>query len=238
MRLAIISDVHGNLLALEAVLDDIEARGVDAIVNLGDCVTSPLWPAETLALLDAIDMPTVRGNHDRLLLETPLDEMPRSMRYTFESLSTAQRTALHELPVTIELEGGILLMHGRMDDDKKYLMHDKEDGRIAVARAGTLAQRLEGVTASLVLCGHSHTPQVALSAGRVVVNPGSVGEPRNADDDDLERSEASSPHARYAIAEQRGGTWRVDLLAVEYDWAAVAARATENGRADFARAFT
>ena len=62
MRLAVISDVHGNLRALEIVLADIRARGVDAMVNLGDCVTSPLWPRETFELLETVSMPTVRGN--------------------------------------------------------------------------------------------------------------------------------------------------------------------------------
>lgn len=65
MRLAVIADVHGNLIALETVLADIARRGSDLIVNLGDCVTSPLWPRETYELLEDRAMPTVRGNHDR-----------------------------------------------------------------------------------------------------------------------------------------------------------------------------
>ena len=65
MRLAVIADIHGNLLALEAVLAHIAARGITRIVNLGDCVSGPLCPAETAARLMALAMPTVRGNHDR-----------------------------------------------------------------------------------------------------------------------------------------------------------------------------
>jgi predicted phosphodiesterase len=57
-RLAVISDIHGNVLALEAVLADIETRGADAIVNLGDCVTSPLWPRETLDVLESLSLIT------------------------------------------------------------------------------------------------------------------------------------------------------------------------------------
>ena len=57
MRLAVIADIHGNLPALEAVLADIERRGADRIVNLGDCVSGPLWPRETMDLLDTLGLP-------------------------------------------------------------------------------------------------------------------------------------------------------------------------------------
>jgi hypothetical protein len=62
MRLAVISDIHANLAALEAVLDDIETKSPDAIINLGDCVSGPLWPRETVELLEARGIPSVRGN--------------------------------------------------------------------------------------------------------------------------------------------------------------------------------
>ncbi len=65
MRVAVISDIHGNLRALEAVLADIKTRSADATVNLGDCVAGPLWPQETFDLLASLAFPTVRGNHDR-----------------------------------------------------------------------------------------------------------------------------------------------------------------------------
>lgn len=69
MRIAIIADIHGNVLALDAVLADIAARGIAQIVNLGDIVSGPLWPRETLDRLADIAMPTVRGNHDRWVSE-------------------------------------------------------------------------------------------------------------------------------------------------------------------------
>jgi Calcineurin-like phosphoesterase len=71
MRLAVISDVHGNLAALEAVLADIKLRGPDYTINLDDCVTSPLWPRETFEALQSLALPTVRGNHDRWIEEYP-----------------------------------------------------------------------------------------------------------------------------------------------------------------------
>ncbi|MEP6732925.1 MAG: metallophosphoesterase family protein [bacterium] len=238
MRLAILSDIHGNLLALETVLAHIEERGVDAIINLGDCVTSPLWPRETLELLEAIDMPTVRGNHDRLLSETPIDNMPRSMRFTHDSLTAAQRARLSALPPTVSLDGGILAMHGTLTSDKEYLLHDKIDGRLALASGATLAARLDGVDAALVLCGHSHHQHVGSCGTKcLVVNPGSVGCPRYTDDDDPVVAESGSPHARYAIAERREGRWRVELFALDYDWGAVVEQAIANGRSDFAAGF-
>src|SRR5215471_15524104 len=65
MRIAVLADFHGNLAALEAVVEDLQNRRPDQVVNLGDCVSGPLWPSETAALLMALGWPTVRGNHDR-----------------------------------------------------------------------------------------------------------------------------------------------------------------------------
>src|SRR3954471_17380147 len=97
MRLAIISDIHGNLVALEEVLREVSHRAPDIIVNLGDCVTSPLWPRETFELLATQRMLTVRGNHDRLIAEAPARMSP-SIRFTHDSLSAEQRTVLGALP--------------------------------------------------------------------------------------------------------------------------------------------
>ena len=71
MRLAVISDIHANLAALEAVLDDIASKSPDATINLGDCVSGPLWPKETMELLEGRGIPSVRGNHDRFLHDRP-----------------------------------------------------------------------------------------------------------------------------------------------------------------------
>ena len=68
MKLAVISDIHGNLTALEAVLADIATQGVDQTVNLGDILSGPLQPAETADLLMARNFTTIRGNHERQVL--------------------------------------------------------------------------------------------------------------------------------------------------------------------------
>ena len=75
MRIAVLADIHGNVLALDAVLDDLKRRGgADLTINLGDCVSGPLWPRETFERLEALDLPTVRGNHDRRVAVDPADE--------------------------------------------------------------------------------------------------------------------------------------------------------------------
>ena len=238
MRIAVISDVHGNLHALQAVLADARTRSADVMVNLGDCVTSPLWPRETLELLDGIGMPTVRGNHDRWIADPASAPGSPSIVFSRQALSAAQRAALGALPATVALDDGVLAVHGTPTSDADYLLEEKVDGRLALATADTFGARLGDVRATLVLCGHSHTQHFAADrAGRLVLNPGSVGCPRYADNADRLVNEAGSPHARYAIATRRGARWSVELFALEYDWSAVAAQAERNGRRDFARGF-
>ena len=238
MRLAIISDIHGNLVALETVLADIKARGADTIVNLGDLVTSPLWPRETCELLDTLRLPTVRGNHDRWIVDAPPDKLSPSVLFARESLSEPQRTALGALPATLEVAPGILAVHGTPARDTEDPLEEAVEGRLELVTPAVLELRLLGVTAKLILCGHSHHQHVAQAHGdRLIVNPGSVGCPRYADDSDRFLAEAGSPHARYAIATERAGRWSVELFALDYDWSSVIARAESNGREDWAEGF-
>src|SRR5262245_19752384 len=133
MRLAIIADVHGNVLALEAVIADIARRGVDLTIDLGDCVSGPLWPRETMDLLARLALPTVRGNHDRWVAETPREQMFPSDAFAFDVLSPAQREALGALPTQYGPHDGIVGVHGTPHDDNRYLLEDVADGRIVLA---------------------------------------------------------------------------------------------------------
>ena len=237
MRLAIISDVHGNLVALEAVLADLRARSPDVTVNLGDSVTSPLWPRETIELLATLDLPTVRGNHDRWIAEMPADKVTPSVSYTHGALTPAQRAALGALPFSLEIDG-ILAVHGTPDSDIDYLLEDAVDGRLALARSDALAQRLGARSAPLVLCGHSHHQHMAFAAGnRLILNPGSVGCPRYADNRDPFVAEAGSPWAHYAVATRRASHWNIELLALEYDRTSVVQRARSVQRDDWIRGY-
>jgi predicted phosphodiesterase len=243
MRLAIISDIHGNLLALEAVLADIKARGADLIVNCGDLCTSPLWPRETFELLETLALPTVRGNHDRWIADLPADKMSPALTYTRAQLTPAQQAALGALPANRMLEDRIFMCHGTPTDDYTYLLEEQIDGRLALSRPDLIAERLEGVDADVVLCGHSHNPQLVHAPGtkslgpRLVINPGSVGCPNFADNPQVFLNNARAPHARYAIATKRQGRWSADLIALAYDWDAAAHRARANHREDWAQSY-
>jgi putative phosphoesterase len=238
MRLAIISDIHGNVLALEAVLADIKARGADLIVNCGDLCTSPLWPRETFELLATLDLPTVRGNHDRWIADLAIDKMSPALTYTRGQLTPEQRAALGALPVNRMLADRIFMCHGTPTDDYVYLLEDQIEGRLALSRPDAIAARLEGVDADLILCGHSHNPQLVHAPGnRLVINPGSVGCPNFADNPQVSLNNARAPHARYAIATKRNGRWSADLIALAYDWDAAAQRAHDNGRNEWAQSY-
>jgi predicted phosphodiesterase len=238
MRLAVISDVHGNLVALEAVLADIRRRGADLIVNCGDLCNSPLWPRETLELLLSLDLPTVRGNHDRWMAELPPEKMSPALRYTHGQLSQAQRATLGALPAERRIEGDVYMCHGSPKDDCEYLLEEGHEGTLALARADVIGARLAGVDATLVVCGHSHNAGMTWApGGQTVVNPGSVGCPVFADNPQAARNNCRAPHARYAMVTRTSGGWSVDLIALAYDWARAAARARANGELAWARSY-
>ena len=90
MRIAILADIHGNVLALEAVLADLKHRKVDQFVNLGDCVSGPLWPRETAELLRQLNWPTVRGNHDRWVTDWSPENHYPSDAFAFQALDSSQ----------------------------------------------------------------------------------------------------------------------------------------------------
>ncbi|HEY5831886.1 MAG TPA: metallophosphoesterase family protein [Hyphomicrobiaceae bacterium] len=238
MRLAVIADVHGNLPALETILADIARRGADLTINLGDCVSGPLWPREAMDLLESSAIPSVRGNHDRWVAETPRERMYPSDAHAFDRLTPEQRRALGALPPRIELDGGIVAVHGTPSDDNAYLLEDIVDGCLVLSRPQQIAARLEGASASLLLCAHSHKPRVVYGpAGMTILNPGSVGCPAYADPTPPPHvSESGSPHARYALATLHADRWSVELIAVEYDWASASKLAADNGRPEWARA--
>jgi putative phosphoesterase len=235
-KIAVLSDIHGNLIALEKVVQDIERRGVDLVVNLGDFISGPLWPKETLEYLKAQDWIHIRGNHERQLLTQAPRNMGISDQYAWQTLEADDLKWLHSLPKRAEIGTDIVLCHGSPSDDKQYLLETIANGHARLASPDEIEVRIGNESASIILCGHTHIPRVvAISDNQLVVNPGSVGLPAY---DDVEPEphvmETGSPHARYAILERYAGEWIVDLVSVTYDHHRAAKKARDNGREDWA----
>lgn len=233
MRWAVVSDIHGNLPALEAVLHDARGRA-DAWLNLGDIVSGPLWPRETAALLMSLDWPTIAGNHERQLLTQPRARMGASDAFAAEALQPAQRRWLASLPARLAPAAGIAAVHGAPGDDLQYLLETVDPAGLREASDDEVVSRLAGETVPLLLCGHSHRPRDRRVGGVRIANPGSVGLPAYDHDRPFEHVvENGSPAARYAIV---GADGAVELRAVAYDHETAARRAELNGRGDWADA--
>ena len=235
MKIAAISDIHGNLDALDAVLADIALRGVDMIVNLGDIVSGHLQPRATAARLMALDLPTIRGNHERQLFGDPA-RMGESDAFARAQLLPEQLAWIAALPATLRLRKDVLLVHGTPQSDLVYFLDSVTSLGSRAATPAEVAERAGAADAALILCGHTHMPRsMRLDDGRLVVNPGSVG--LQAYDDDHGHPhvmENGTPHARYAIAEQGAdGAWTAHFHAVAYDWEQAARLALDNGRPDW-----
>ena len=232
-RIAVLSDIHGNLPALQAVVLDAEAQGCRDFINLGDLLSGPLWPAETADWLMTRSWRTIAGNHERQLLTLARDRMGPSDSFADAILTDAHRAWLASLPATGSL-GAIFLCHGSPASDIEHLLETIEPAGLRPATDPEVGHRLGDRPEVLTLCGHSHLPGLRqLPDGRSVANPGSVG--LQAFDDDRPypyRVEVGDPRARYAIVE--GG--EVTFHRVDYDQRAAAAKAQHEGRADWAQA--
>jgi predicted phosphodiesterase len=239
MRIAVLADIHGNLPALDAVLKDATPFAPDLVVDLGDCVSGPLWPRETFERLRGLEMPTVRGNHDRHVAETARHAMAASDAFAHDEMTPEQRAALGAIPFRQEFAPGVIGFHATPAHDDRYVIDAIADGRLMRASTDKIVRRLGDVAARTILLGHSHRPDlVRLPDGRTILNPGSVGDPAYHDvTGQAHVSEAGAPHARYAVIEVRDGELtEATFRAVAYDWEEAARRAEANSRPDWAHA--
>lgn len=237
-RVAVIADVHGNVAALQSVIDDIARRGVDLVLNLGDHASGPLWPRETIdVLMRQQSWIHIAGNCDRQMVHQPPATLGASDRFAVDRLTPRQREWLAALPPTATVAGDILLFHGTPSNDSLYLLESVGHGHARLADHSEIEQRLAGARAPVLLCGHSHVPRVVRTETSLIVNPGSVGLPAyDHDEPEPHVMETGAPDARYAVLEQSGSGWTPILVAVPYDHSRAAAQAERNGRPEWARA--
>ena len=216
---AVISDIHGNLEALEAVLRDVPDE-VETVYCLGDVIGYGASPNECCDIVREARMPTISGNHDLAVtdLETDLawfnPVAAEAVEWTRKHLSEENAQFLYSRPRTMQAEGA-LFVHGSIRDPDEYIINRA----IAQENLTLLKKDFPGV--QVCFFGHTHVKTVAPSPngdmdpdhtldlgenGPYLVNPGSVGQPRDGD-----------TFASYALAESAGGAVEVAYRFVEYD---------------------
>lgn len=241
MRLAVFSDIHGNISALQAVLSDINRRNITKMVNLGDSVSGPFSAVETADLLIELDVPTVRGNHDRQLFDRPKTQMGQWESWVIDDLSQEHIDWLKSFPLTLEVEGAFLCHATPQEDDENWLDFRGPADRLIARDLPGVEARVHGVTTPLMLCGHTHTARVVrLPNGQLIVNPGSVGCPAYLDSRKVPHfvHQTGAPDARYAVIERINGVWQADLIAVPYDPTLMVELAQAKGAESWAKAIT
>ncbi len=219
MRLAVLSDIHGNLHALLRVLSDVEGQGADAIACLGDVATLGPRPRDVSALVRERAQFTILGNHDAYLLspglvdshngrgEGPLGEAVAWCREQVDGASLGWMRTFRER-ITIDLgRRELLLFHGSPESNLEEL-----DAETRSARFGALAA---SYPADVMIGGHTHLQMGRKAYGRLFVNPGSVGLPF------ADRPRGGAPtilgHAEYAMvdASPRGTTVTLRQVALD-----------------------
>jgi len=242
MRLAVISDVHGNSAALDAVLADAARLGADRIVNLGDCFAGPLDPGGTADRLLDLDLTTIAGNHDRWLIAPPDTGYPLWEKWSLPHLTDAHLDWVRALPATAVVEDDVLMSHGTpASDTEDWLYQRGDDGAMRLATLNEVEPPAAGHDYAVILSGHTHMPCVArLPDGRLLVNPGAVGCPAYLDTRHTPHfvAETGAPDARYAMLHRVDGTWRASLHIVPYDPSDMIARARALGAESWAHALT
>lgn len=220
MRIAVISDVHGNAYALEAVLRDLKDTAPDLIFNLGDQIEGCTDPARAAALQAELGATEVRGNNEEKLWpggrRTPLTLAVGA--WLEAQVSPAQRDRLAALPLSARVEG-VLACHGTPDSawDSLLWVWDMAGGFYRSRDPRELRRMVQPLGAEVVLCGHTHRAGATRVGDTLVVNCGAVSDQVDGD-----------PRARWTLLERRGPHWNVDFRAVAYDVAGAVAWARAN----------
>jgi predicted phosphodiesterase len=225
---ALISDIHANLIALNAVLTDLERQGPDAVICLGDVAATGPRPHETLGRLRERGWPVLLGNADAWLLDPRhpepgaqddrfLEQVRELDLWCAERLDKDDRAYLRGLPRTLRFElgeaGSLLCFHGSPRSFNELLT--------ATTPSEDLDAALQGTTARLLAGGHSHQPLLRRHRDRLLLNPGSVGIPYERVDPG--RITRTPPWAEYALGRWDGGALELSWRRVPLDNDAVIA---------------
>lgn len=205
MRIAFISDVHANVIALKAVIQEIDRLGIQTVVNAGDIIGYYPFPNETIRLLRERKVVSIRGNHDRSVLSTNTNRMnmmaSAAVRWTAEKMERENIGYLRSLKDHMDVHFWNLrasVHHGSPFDEDEYVYEDQIGNEMLASCPGS----------KLLVLGHTHVPYIVHLDRGHVINPGSVGQPRDGD-----------PRASFLVHDPMKGSF--DIKRVDYDISAV-----------------
>ena len=221
MRIAIVSDIHGNLVSLDACLADLQAQGgADTVVAAGDlCMDGPK-PQKVLQRLVEIGAQCLQGNTDRFIAARTEEELHgadevdrRRAAWQRDELGEKWVAYLRELPFSLRFgseEDQLLVVHANPQNDHEHLWPDADDA--------TLERLIGNEGASAIAFGHLHLPYVRVWRKKLLVNVASAGLPKDGD-----------PRAAYAVLTARPGGWEVKHRRVPFDVKRVARQLADCG---------
>ncbi|HEY2774501.1 MAG TPA: metallophosphoesterase family protein [Candidatus Binatia bacterium] len=218
MRVALISDLHGNQVSLSAVLEDIDRRGVDEVVCLGDVATLGARPNDVLETLAARGIRCILGNHDAFMIDEELirtyTEVPivvEAVDWCRDQLSQDEVSYLAKFQASLRIDLGpntsALLFHGSPRSHMEDLL--------ATTDASDLDEALGDASATVMAGGHTHLQLLRQHRGNLLVNPGSVGMPFREFPNGC--TPKILPFAEYAVIEANGDAVEVHLRRVGVD---------------------
>lgn len=221
MKIALLADIHGNNVALEAVLDHAQAEGVEKYILLGDYITDCSQPNEVLKTIQSLDGWKIRGNREIMIMgaleneqiDWEAHDQMRSLIWTRDRLNKEGISFIETLKdtVTIPIDGfgSIKVVHGSPDKADELLKHD---------RIERVEEVLDQLHEDVLICGHTHIPWHFEHEGKVLINPGSVGIAFN-----------DRVCAEYAIIEIQGDQLKVIHHKVPYEYRRLELTFSESG---------
>ena len=231
MRIALLSDIHGNLTSLEAVLADMDQFAVDQVVCLGDVATLGPQPKEVVERIKDLGWIGIRGNHEDYIFDVNLIERDKNTPPWFEDSILWSTSQLSQSD--LDYLGGYVPRHEVQLDEKNSMLcfhgspRSNNELILAETPAGELAGLLDGYNSQVMACGHTHVQMMRRLNEVVVINAGSVGEP-------MERMPFSGeprilPWAEYALVTWERGGLSVNLRQVPIDVARLKQACTASG---------
>jgi len=228
MKAALISDIHGNIPALEAVYQSIKEKGISEVFNLGDSLYGPLWPEETACFIKNNNFISIIGNEDEDLIKYP--QKNDTVKYTLSQLSESTISWLKKLPY-FYINNYLTLFHGSPNNIREYFLEKIYNGKIEIKTNEEISKNLGNIKTKYVGFGHSHLERILLIKDQILINAGSVGLPAFLDDTPKHKVETYNNYAKYIVLDNKN----VEICYVEYNYKDACKKAIENNRIDWSR---